>query len=113
MEGDQESNLCSVCELPNERPEIPRRGVYLTRLKQGEEILWCACGRSTEEPFCDGESCGRFKPVRYTPTRQQSVYSLCGCKYTKKPPFCDASHIDIGKSVSYPPCACQRPSLSW
>jgi len=53
---------------------------------------WCACGRSSGQPFCDGSHTGSgFEPVRLELEVSRSV-AFCMCKRTSNPPFCDGSH---------------------
>jgi glutamate synthase domain-containing protein 2 len=61
-------------------------------LKQGEEYHFCACGRSKNQPFCDGSHAGtNFKPKAFTADETGDAY-LCQCKHTGNSPFCDGSH---------------------
>ena len=61
-------------------------------LKKGEKYLWCKCGRSKNQPFCDGSHHGtKFKPELFE-AQKDGMVSLCNCKVTKKSPFCDGSH---------------------
>lgn len=56
---------------------------------------WCACGRSKNQPFCDGSHEGTdFTPRTFEIKEKQRV-ALCQCKQTKNPPFCDGSHTDL------------------
>ncbi len=56
---------------------------------------WCSCGRSRNQPFCDGSHEGTdFMPVEFTLTEKTSV-ALCLCKHSKNPPFCDGSHNEL------------------
>ena len=56
---------------------------------------WCACGRSSGQPFCDGSHSGSgFGPVRLDLEYSRSV-AFCMCKQTKSPPFCEGSHKEI------------------
>ncbi len=66
-------------------------------LKAGETVWWCACGRSKNQPFCDGSHKGtEFKPLKFT-AGQDDRYFFCQCKRTAKPPLCDGSHKKIGQ----------------
>lgn len=75
-------------------PTIAQRGPYLLELTPGD-YLWCACGRSKTQPFCDQSHVGTaFLPIRFTvkPRRNPETVWLCGCKHSKHKPFCDGSH---------------------
>ena len=57
---------------------------------------WCTCGRSENQPFCDG----KHKTVEGMPFKslklkfdQPEEASFCVCKQTRTPPFCDDSHL--------------------
>ncbi|XP_037786220.1 CDGSH iron-sulfur domain-containing protein 3, mitochondrial-like [Penaeus monodon] len=67
-------------------------------LKEGKRYLWCACGYSKNQPFCDGThiwSRWRLK-IKQTPVFFKApatkTYALCTCKQTNKPPYCDGAH---------------------
>jgi CDGSH-type Zn-finger protein len=72
---------------------------------------WCQCGRSKEQPFCDGshEGCG-IEPLEFAITEKKR-YAMCACKHTGNPPFCDNAHrtkvmlLDQGR---YSWCSCGR-----
>lgn len=69
------------------------------KLEKGKEYYWCSCGRSLNQPFCDGNHIGTsFKPMKFTADQTKS-YNLCRCKYSKNKPFCDLSHI--GQAFGY------------
>ena len=56
---------------------------------------WCACGRSQNQPFCDGSHKGtEFSPVEVEVTEPQRI-AFCQCKHTGNAPRCDGSHGDI------------------
>ena len=64
-------------------------------LTKGENYLWCACGRSSTQPFCDGSHHGtKIKPLKFTAKRSAEV-KLCNCKKTAKGPFCDDTHLNL------------------
>ncbi|MBK9330708.1 MAG: sterol desaturase family protein [Sphingobacteriales bacterium] len=67
----------------------------LVELKKGEPYLWCKCGRSKTQPFCDGSHHGtKHKPVLFE-AKKDGVVRLCNCKLTKSSPFCDNSHLPL------------------
>ncbi|WP_371372663.1 glutamate synthase-related protein [Thalassotalea aquiviva] len=61
-------------------------------LEQGKEYYFCTCGRSANQPFCDGSHAGTdFKPKPFRAKETADAY-LCQCKHTGNSPFCDGSH---------------------
>lgn len=61
-------------------------------VEAGKSYLWCACGRSRKQPFCDGSHRGtQIVPLQYKATETGTKW-FCVCKQTKTPPFCDCSH---------------------
>jgi len=61
-------------------------------LEKGEEYYFCACGRSNNQPFCDGSHAGTdFAPKVFTAEEDGEAY-LCACKHSANIPFCDGSH---------------------
>ncbi len=61
-------------------------------LTKGEEYYFCTCGRSANQPFCDGSHASTsFKPLAFTAEEDGTAY-LCACKHTANAPFCDGSH---------------------
>jgi CDGSH iron-sulfur domain-containing protein 3 len=76
------------------RAIVTRKGPYLQELAPGD-YLWCACGRSANQPWCDGSHAGTtFTPVKFTikPRRTPETVWLCGCRHSRSKPFCDGSH---------------------
>lgn len=73
-------------------PRVDCTDPALLHLVRGQDYLWCTCGRSRRQPFCDGSHSGSdLKPLRFTPAKSQTFW-LCNCKYTRTPPYCDAAH---------------------
>jgi mannose-6-phosphate isomerase-like protein (cupin superfamily)/CDGSH-type Zn-finger protein len=76
-------------------PLIASRKGYYYEVKAGKRYMWCACGRSKTQPFCDGSHAGtEFLPVAFTPKHDEDVI-FCGCKQTGSGPFCDGSHSNL------------------
>ncbi|MCB1875633.1 MAG: CDGSH iron-sulfur domain-containing protein [Chromatiales bacterium] len=75
-------------------PEIAAKQPITVTLEPGS-YWWCACGRSKNQPFCDGSHAGTaFEPTEITVTSRGEYY-LCACKRTKTPPYCDGSHENL------------------
>jgi alpha-methylacyl-CoA racemase len=65
---------------------------YRVKLEAGKEYWWCACGKSSTQPFCDGSHKGSgYAPVKVV-AEEDGVFPFCGCKLSKKGPRCDGSH---------------------
>ena len=64
-------------------------------LTEGEEYYFCVCGRSSNQPFCDGSHAGTdFKPKAFTANESGEAY-LCVCKHTGNAPYCDGTHKEF------------------
>jgi glutamate synthase domain-containing protein 2 len=61
-------------------------------LAKDERRYFCVCGRSSDQPFCDGSHAGTaFRPLEFTAEQGGDNY-LCQCKHTANPPYCDGTH---------------------
>ncbi len=76
----------------SEQPAIGGTAPIPVELKAGEEVWWCACGRSANQPFCDGSHEGTgFSPMQFIAPETKRVF-FCTCKRSKNSPLCDGSH---------------------
>ena len=74
---------------------IAQKAPYATEVEAGKTYYWCACGRSGNQPFCDGSHRDTgLEPVAFTAEKTGTVY-LCGCKRTANQPFCDGTHQSL------------------
>jgi len=82
--------------------DIPEKGKiydkkpFMVEVKKGKTYMWCACGHSRKQPFCDGTHRSPFKkivqrPVKFVSDEDKEVW-FCMCKQTDHRPFCDGSH---------------------
>lgn len=75
-----------------DKPVAAQDSPYGVDVEDGKTYTWCACGRSANQPFCDGSHSGTaFTPVAYTAEKTGTVF-FCGCKKTQSQPLCDGSH---------------------
>ncbi len=74
--------------------QIPQKSPYVLELEPGN-YAWCACGRSANQPFCDGSHKGtEFRPV-VVKLEEKKRLAFCGCKHTGNAPWCDGTHKSL------------------
>lgn len=77
-----------------EKPQIAKKAPIMLTLEPGT-YYWCSCGKSKNQPFCDGSHQGtKFAPLLFSIDEKKDVY-LCQCKHAANKPFCDGSHQNI------------------
>ncbi len=75
-------------------PTCAKKSPYIVSLEPGD-YYWCACGRSKNQPFCDGSHKDtEFTPVKFT-VASKAPLALCGCKHTGDRPYCDGTHNSL------------------
>lgn len=75
-----------------EKPVAAAKSPAKVELTAGKTVYWCRCGRSQNQPFCDGSHKDTgLEPLAHTPEKTGPAV-LCRCKATGRPPFCDGSH---------------------
>jgi len=74
------------------KPTIAQKAPYPINVEAGKTYYWCSCGKSKNQPFCDGSHQGtEFTPTQLVATESKTIY-FCGCKHSKNGMFCDGSH---------------------
>jgi CDGSH-type Zn-finger protein len=64
-------------------------------VEAGKTYFWCACGKSANQPFCDGSHKGsEFSPIAWK-SEEDGAKFFCRCKQTDNRPFCDGSHSKL------------------
>ena len=62
----------------------PQNAPYEVECEAGKTYFWCACGKSTNQPFCDGSHKGtEFTPVAFKAEDSKKMY-FCGCKKNRE-----------------------------
>ncbi|MEN0086944.1 MAG: glutamate synthase-related protein [Pseudomonadota bacterium] len=77
-------------------PIIAAKAPAMSELEAGKSYFWCACGKSQNQPFCDGSHAGTdVSPLKFT-AEKDGAAALCQCKATANGPFCDGTHAQLG-----------------
>lgn len=80
------------------KPVVADNKPAKVRLSADQEYYFCVCGRSQNQPFCDGSHAGTgFEPLAFTPQKDGEAY-LCNCKHSGNLPYCDGTHNQFGES---------------
>lgn len=72
-------------------PEIAAKKPAVLPVAAGTHF-WCACGRSAQQPYCDGSHKGTgISPLKFE-VSEPATMALCLCKHSGTKPTCDGSH---------------------
>ena len=78
--------------MTDETPQVAGTSPKAVELEEGKQYAFCTCGRSDNQPFCDGShKVTSFKPHLFK-AQKSGQARLCMCKHTGNSPFCDGSH---------------------
>ena len=95
-------------------PVVAQPKPCLVRLKSGRTYFWCRCGRSANQPFCDGSHQGTGLEPKTFVARADEEVLLCGCKHSSEAPFCDGTHTNLpGGSPLDDPASADNRSIPW
>ncbi len=78
-----------------EKTKVAGNSPVIVGLESGKNYAWCACGHSSNQPWCDGSHKGTgITPVVFKADESKKA-AMCMCKQTGNGPFCDGSHAKI------------------
>ncbi len=71
---------------------VAQKAPFPVEVEAGKKYFWCACGRSGNQPFCDGSHKDTgITPIPFEAKDARTIY-FCGCKQTGNRPLCDGTH---------------------
>jgi CDGSH-type Zn-finger protein len=71
-----------------DKPAVTQRAPYIVKVEAGKTYVWCSCGLSTKQPWCDGSHKGTtFKPISFV-APISGEFHMCGCKESENAPYC-------------------------
>lgn len=76
-------------------PIIAQKSPDPVEVEEGKTYFWCACGRSSKQPFCDGRhKVTSITPIKYTAEASKRAF-FCGCKHSSNAPLSDGTHSKL------------------
>jgi CDGSH-type Zn-finger protein len=75
-----------------EKPIVAATSPQAIQLEKGKSYAWCTCGKSQNQPLCDGSHRSTSFRPRIFKAEQDGEAWLCRCKQTRNAPFCDGTH---------------------
>lgn len=78
-----------------ENSKVAGKTPMMVDLEAGKNYAWCACGLSSNQPWCDGSHKGTgISPVIFKVDENKKA-AMCMCKQTSNSPYCDGSHNHV------------------
>ena len=72
----------------------PKKTPFVVQEKKGE--VWiCNCGKSKNQPYCDGSHAGSGITPRQVQIEGDKTVAWCACRQSKNFPYCDGSHNKV------------------
>ncbi|MGR5284414.1 glutamate synthase-related protein [Vibrio maritimus] len=81
------------------KPIIANNIPVKVELTKDQDYYFCTCGRSKNQPYCDGSHAGtEFKPKSFKADSTGDAY-LCRCKHSASLPYCDGTHKNFSDDM--------------
>lgn len=74
---------------------IAGKAPQMEKLEAGKNYAWCTCGKSENQPWCNGAHKGSSFSPNVFQSEEAKTAAICLCKQTKNPPYCDGSHKNL------------------
>lgn len=87
-----------------DKPIVAKLSPIGIEVEKGKTYYWCRCGRSKDQPFCDGSHEGTgIEPLGWTAEKDEKAF-FCRCKATGDKPLCDGTHsrLDVSEGDDVP-----------
>jgi len=78
-----------------EKAKVAGTTPQIEQLEEGKTYAWCSCGKSENQPWCNGAHAGSEFAPQVFKAEESKTAAICMCKQTKNPPYCDGSHINL------------------
>jgi len=78
-----------------DQPIIAGKRPQMETLEEGKTYAYCACGKSENQPWCNGTHQGGTMVPKVFKAEETKTAAICMCKQTKNPPYCDGSHRSL------------------
>ena len=76
--------------------EIPQKKPYPMQVEGGKEYHVCMCGKSQNQPLCDGSHAGSGLGPKVFKATEAGFVAFCGCKHSKdETGKCDGTHSSL------------------
>jgi CDGSH iron-sulfur domain-containing protein 3 len=78
-----------------EKAKVAGKTPKVEKLEEGKAYAWCACGKSENQPWCNGAHQGSNFSPKIIKAEKSNTVAMCMCRQTKNPPYCDGSHMSL------------------
>lgn len=82
-----------LVNMSNEKPIIAQKSPIAVQVEAGKNYAWCTCGKSENQPLCDGKHKGSSFSPKIVKYEESKEVWFCACKQTgNELGQCDGTH---------------------